>query len=416
MDVTNRHTFEADMAKALARAFRRQMTIVMDALGPEPSLNKLTPSLYAEMQTALQAAIRPVLERAFLAQAKTLTEEPPRTKQAGGIGVEWGIVNQRATEWASQYSFDLVRGIVNTTRTTLQKQIQDYFTDGRTLKELRESLEGTFGPVRAAMIAQTEVTRSASEAEAVYADELRKLGLTVTFQWQTAADERVCVICDPRDGKLQGDGWQELPPAHPRCRCWVNAIVLSEPSTPIRASLKADDVNNEGYAVLYLDRVEGVRATQTRASEVAKKDGIEFDPVPRDELHITLVYANSIDDMALEAIGNVIKDAGFRRFELGSDMLEWFGEDAERRALVHRVFDEKLDEFQREVHGLFKELDVDDAMQLSEFSEPDDWNAHVTIGYSREFEMPSEDVEFDAGRFAVARGDYMNIVEVSANG
>jgi hypothetical protein len=229
MDVTNRVAHEATLARAMGKVLRQQFAIVMAALGDSPSMEKLTPQLFVDMQAAFQATIRPILERVFLDHAEDLTHTFPRTKQAG-LGVDWGLINEAAAAWASQYSFELVTGITETTRRTLQKQIAAFFTDERSLTDLRKTLEKLFGPVRAAMIAETEVTRAASAAESAYADELRKLGLEVTFEWQTVNDEivRRCPVCWPRHETLQGDGWTELPPAHPRCRCWVNTVVLND--------------------------------------------------------------------------------------------------------------------------------------------------------------------------------------------
>ena len=224
MDVVDRDAHEAALARAAGRVLRQQFAVVMDVLGNSPTMDKLTPKLFNDMQKAFQASIRPVLERVFLDHAENLTRESPQNEQVGG-GVDWGLINLAAAAWASRYSLSLVTGLTETTRKTLQKQVGDFFTDGR-ITDLRKRLDKLFGPVRAAMIAETEVTRAASAAESAYADELRKLGLEVTFEWQTANDARVCPICAPRHGTLQGDGWEELPPGHVRCRCWVNSIVV----------------------------------------------------------------------------------------------------------------------------------------------------------------------------------------------
>lgn len=224
MDLARRDDWEEELARVTGRALRKQYANVRRALGSNPSLDKLTPAMFEAMRAGLQAAIRPVLERVYLAHAEALTHEFPRTKQ--GLGIDWGVINERAATWSSKYSFDLVTGITNTTRNTLQAQISDFFRDARTLKDLENTLSNLFGPVRAAMIAQTEVTRAASAAEEAYAEELRRLGLKVTFRWETNADERVCPICEPRNGTLQGDGWQEPPPAHPRCILPGNEVII----------------------------------------------------------------------------------------------------------------------------------------------------------------------------------------------
>lgn len=251
MDIAHRDQYEAKLARALGRALHEQFTIVMTALGAAPSAANLTPMVFENMQKALQAAIRPILERVYLAQVEALTHEIiPRTKQ--GIGVEWGVVNQRAAEWASRYSFDLVSGIVDTTRVTLQRQVADFFTDQRTLGDLRAAIEPLFGPVRADMIATTEITRAASAGEQAFADELEALGLTTTQVWQTNQDDAVCPICGPRHNKKRGDGWDELPPAHVRCRCWTNTVVEALRALNLPAVIRAKRA--EGYTGFLIEK------------------------------------------------------------------------------------------------------------------------------------------------------------------
>lgn len=232
MDVPGREDHEAELARVTARTLRQQLNIVMDALGDDPSPDKLTPELFSDMFTALQAVIRPQLEKVYLAQVEALEDETIPTIKQGGIGVDWGLINQRAAEWASQYSFELVTGLVDTSRNTLQKQVTDFLTDGRTIGELRTALEPSFGPVRADAIAQTEVTRAASEGEQVFRGELEALGLQTTQIWVTNNDEivRRCPICWPLHMKEWGDGWTDPPPAHPRCRCWTNTVVVEAKS------------------------------------------------------------------------------------------------------------------------------------------------------------------------------------------
>lgn len=229
MDVPSREEHEARLARVTSRTLRQQFNNIMDALGDEPSPAGLTPQLYEDMHAALMAAIRPVLEAVYMAQVEGLTHEAIPSVKQGGIGVDWGLINQRAADWASQYTFELVTGIVNTSRNTLQKQVGDFFTDQRTISDLRQSLEPLFGPVRAEMIAETEITRASSAGEQAFADELEALGLEVTQIWETNNDEiaRRCPICWPRHKKRRGDGWTELPPAHPRCRCFVNTVVVA---------------------------------------------------------------------------------------------------------------------------------------------------------------------------------------------
>jgi hypothetical protein len=101
--------------------------------------------------------------------------------------------------------------------------VSGFFEDQLTMGDLRNMLSQTFGPVRADMISATEVTRAAVQGELAFIEELRKEGVVLVARWQTNADELVCPICTPLNGTLD---WANLypsgPPAHVRCRCWIN--------------------------------------------------------------------------------------------------------------------------------------------------------------------------------------------------
>jgi hypothetical protein len=75
-------------------------------------------------------------------------------------------------------------------------------------------------PIRAEMIAVTEVTRAASQGEQAIARELARAGIVMTPIWNTNQDDIVCPLCGPKNGKEIEDG--QFPPRHPRCRCWVS--------------------------------------------------------------------------------------------------------------------------------------------------------------------------------------------------
>jgi HK97 family phage portal protein len=126
-----------------------------------------------------------------------------------------------AARWAKDYSYELVRGINDTTR----KQLQEIFTRSRAESWSREQIVDRiariFGQVRAEMIAATELTRAYSQGNEIARQIIADAGVELVHVWRTANDERVCPICGPRDGREQGDGWDNRPPAHINCRCWT---------------------------------------------------------------------------------------------------------------------------------------------------------------------------------------------------
>ena len=136
------------------------------------------------------------------------------------IGVDWTMANARASAWAREYAYSLVRGINQTTITAMQNAISAYIeTPGMTLDDLMRLLP--FDTDRALRIAVTEVTRAYAQGQRAAGEELRAQfpDVSVVTIWHTENDDRTCEICAPLDGQEVSDN--NLPPAHPNCRCWV---------------------------------------------------------------------------------------------------------------------------------------------------------------------------------------------------
>lgn len=131
-----------------------------------------------------------------------------------------------ASRWAMQYTYDLVRKITETTRQALQRVIPRATAEGWTNAQIAEALAPYFSEARARMIAVTETTRAYSAGVEIAQRVLADDGVKTRLVWRTARDERVCPICGPRDGKPRGKGWDDLPPAHPNCRCWTTIEVV----------------------------------------------------------------------------------------------------------------------------------------------------------------------------------------------
>lgn len=214
-DFANRADWESKLQHALEKLQKAQMRRLVEALGDPPDLNKVEPSFWNEFSTEYRETLYPILEGVFLDGAGQYADEI-------SIGVEWDLVNEAAARWARQYTFDLVTDITDRTRNALREKVGGYFETPTAIGDLQESLANLFGPRRAEAIALTEVTRAAVEGQRQTAQEVQKEGVQIVAVWQTNNDDIVCVICGPRNQKREGEGWTDPPPAHPRCRCWVN--------------------------------------------------------------------------------------------------------------------------------------------------------------------------------------------------
>ena len=214
-DVTGRSEKEKFLARKLAKIFATYSKWALREIF-ELRNTAMPQGYWVGLAADEKAILGPMIANVFHEQGAAMASDI-------GIGVDWALINERAADFAKKHTFDLVKGIDETSEKSLQKVISGFFEAPTTRGNLEQQIIKTFGPVRAEMIAVTEVTRAASAGEVMIADELKsEYGIDLVAVWQTNNDSLVCQICGPRHGKQRGDGWTEDPPAHPRCRCWLN--------------------------------------------------------------------------------------------------------------------------------------------------------------------------------------------------
>jgi hypothetical protein len=226
-DIPNRDELERKLARMLAGLLRAQMGHLLELLGDPPNLDNVTSAFWDEQGVEFAKVMRPFSQNVYLVRAE-------QTIADSVIGVDWGLVNESAVDWARQYTFDLVKGINNTSRKLLQTSVGDFFEQGLTRGELEQRLVKAFGPVRAEMIAVTEVTRASAEGEKEIVKQLEAQGVKMRVIWRTNNDEivRRCPICWPRHNEEISPNPSpatrgEWPPGHPRCRCWSTSEFAS---------------------------------------------------------------------------------------------------------------------------------------------------------------------------------------------
>lgn len=212
-DLINRDKHERKIMRLLGAASETTLAEILKLLGDPPDLNKLTPEVWAEIEKRFRGVLLPELEALYLESAAALMD-------VIGVGISFDLMNARAADWAQRYTFDLVRGINSNSQAQLQKYISDFFRSGVDKASLEAQIARLYGPVRAEMIAVTEVTRASVEGERALASEIEKVGLKLIAIWQTSNDSKVCPICSPKNQMPVTDGL--YPPAHVRCRCWIS--------------------------------------------------------------------------------------------------------------------------------------------------------------------------------------------------
>lgn len=218
-DLINREKHERRILRLLGAASETTLADVLLLLGDPPDINKLTLEVWAEIEKRFRGVLLPELETLYLESATALMD-------VIGVGVNFDLINTRAADWAQRYTYDLVRGINSNSQTQLQKYISDFFRSGVDKASLEAQIARLYGPVRAEMIAVTEVTRASVEGERALADEVGKVGLKLVPIHQSSNDDKVCPICAPRNGLPITD--ERYPPLHVKCRCFVTYEVLLE--------------------------------------------------------------------------------------------------------------------------------------------------------------------------------------------
>lgn len=175
--------------------------------------------LIVELQPILTAKMRSDLEA--LQNRYTIDIDPATTEDI--------ILKQ-----FQSYAPKLIKGLNDTTAKLVKRVIDNAREQGGfTNEELAIQLTPAFGERRAAMIAVTEYTRSASNATSTYKEYLDDYGIKTVRIWNTENDEIVkqCPICYPLNNKPESVWAERFPdgaPAHPRCRCDISLKVVRE--------------------------------------------------------------------------------------------------------------------------------------------------------------------------------------------
>lgn len=102
-------------------------------------------------------------------------------------------------------------------RDTTNEYLNRYIKNGAT----PSGIDIPFGKRRAEIIAVTEATNANALVAKTAQTVLNKSGIKTKLIWQTAVTEASCSVCVSLNNLAQGDGWTELPPLHPYCRCTV---------------------------------------------------------------------------------------------------------------------------------------------------------------------------------------------------
>lgn len=148
-----------------------------------------------------------------------------------GAGAMSDVERQILFDFLVANEFEYVKGINDLTKQKFRNAFIAWMRDdgGQDIKLLAKRLKPYVGPVRAEMIATTEVNRAFNDA---VLETWRAEGSVKFIRFMTASDERVCPICAPLHGVTTDISFAKfahpvtgkffpIPPLHPRCRCRI---------------------------------------------------------------------------------------------------------------------------------------------------------------------------------------------------
>lgn len=153
------------------------------------------------------------------------------------LTIDWKLINQQALDFARSYTYDLIRGLNDTTRNEVQNALALWVSSGDSLDSLERALTDIFSNAsRAESIAQTESTRAYNAGAK---QRWEQVGVK-RAKWQIVRDGDVCPICEGVSNQVydiaQG-AWSDVlnkyieQPAHPRCRCFARPVLDEEQLT-----------------------------------------------------------------------------------------------------------------------------------------------------------------------------------------
>lgn len=229
----SRSDWEVEISRSIVQKGRGWINSILTGLGDPPDEGNLPAGIWGEMERELTALLMAGLEAAFQDAALDAV-------LAAGFEVDWSMVNEAAADFARANAYTASRYCTETTHKIVGDLVKRFYKEGWNLAKLeKELIAAGFPPVRANMIAITEVTKASSEAARFAARLGMQAGSTqvLVAEWQTMVDERVCPICGGLHGLQVMDGQPfihpktgqayDMPPAHVACRCGIGYTVMT---------------------------------------------------------------------------------------------------------------------------------------------------------------------------------------------
>lgn len=222
---------EQKIREQLEKRFGRELTTAfdnqLDTLLPASASDDVVRNAPGQVAQTSEP-VREVLRRNLASGAELGVTVASETLEQIGMSFDFNMANVRASKWASDYSYELIRGMNATTQARMQQAVNDWFLErSTTVRDLAKELEATFGRKRAQLIAITETSRAAAQGSITGYEQS---GIVQEMEWLAAKGERTCPQCNELHEKrapLRGTfpGGHGPPPRHPKCRCTILPVL-----------------------------------------------------------------------------------------------------------------------------------------------------------------------------------------------
>jgi len=217
--ILSRIELERKLTKVLSKDLQDELKKLLNYLGNPPNLSNVPYSYWQTGWKLIAKHAEPILVDFFVSQAIEAMEEV-------NMAVDVVTLSTDAIQWATNNSEQWLQQAFNKTYEGVNVLVPKAYEEGWTITELAKKLEDYhYSPVRAEMIAITEMTRAHTEGrKATERHYFEQFGVHRVPIWKTANDEKVCPVCGDEmrlDMPITDDMY---PPAHPRCRCRINYL------------------------------------------------------------------------------------------------------------------------------------------------------------------------------------------------
>ncbi|NRD80293.1 minor capsid protein [Bacillus sp. BRMEA1] len=138
-----------------------------------------------------------------------------------GVGISFDFVHSGVKEDLEQNAGTRIKGIEETTRQMLGKQLSEAYTNGESTSQMMERIQSVMDipDWRAEMISRTEISMAYNQSSL---DAYTQAGVT-QVRYMAVMDNRTCPKCASNNDKVFNIADAPAVPSHPNCRCTISS-------------------------------------------------------------------------------------------------------------------------------------------------------------------------------------------------